>query len=472
MVVFRIVCVLLISGLLFACDDDTSGAPGTDTTPGLDTQASDSTTTDTALPEDTAPGEDATDTAVADTGPADTGTADVDQDTPPPQASVEGVFLWRGLEHEWLRTVVGFKVPHRISQLWSFIDAEETQPDDSSSALFHFAQSTGVDGNYMKPRGVYSLIQSPDLTVVRTQHTFTFTDDVDETQAYPQARSDLSQTFTLPLDQLGDNPAAYEVVLRGLRLDIQCDDAKQPSGEPCNSNGMWPFRFDVSVGDCTDDGTTLSCPVEAHVYRAWTPNRGGLPPFEEKPLNDKLDFELELLLTVIAGPSTAFATTTGEPVVTDRVSARQNAPVTTTQTLTGTGGGAYPVAATAFKRFGFRFRKTGTADKNNHLGRYIGILNFQLDDTAYDRQTGALDVEHTTQIWIPDTVVDTDVVYTSQVALLQFGPGALSRSNRTATGSLCRNSSPQAPALTRWEKCDEPDKAPEQTEDAVEISGP
>ena len=46
---------------------------------------------------------------------------------------------WRGFRHEWLREVLGFRLPHRISRLHDFLDEDG----------FHFAQSTGVDGNFM-----------------------------------------------------------------------------------------------------------------------------------------------------------------------------------------------------------------------------------------------------------------------------------------------------------------------------------
>ena len=97
----------------------------------------------------------------------------------------EGTFLWQGFEHEWLRTVAGFRVPHRISRLTSYVetDAPADSQSDVLSGIYHFAQSTGVDGNYMKPIGRYAALRNADISIRSESVRLTWTDESDLAQA-------------------------------------------------------------------------------------------------------------------------------------------------------------------------------------------------------------------------------------------------------------------------------------------------
>src|SRR5690349_5989001 len=78
----------------------------------------------------------------------------------PPRWKQNDVWLWQGFEHFWERTFLGFAIPHRLSKLASYIEPT-TEPAIDAAPTFSMAQSTGVDGNAMRPRGYYSVISHP-----------------------------------------------------------------------------------------------------------------------------------------------------------------------------------------------------------------------------------------------------------------------------------------------------------------------
>jgi hypothetical protein len=380
-------------------------------------------------------------------------------------------FLWLGLEHEWLRSIAGFRVPHRISRLVSVVEAEQHQGSAAAwraEARFRLGQGTGVDGNYMKPVGHYGALHSPGgLLVERGSLPLAWSDDGDD-GPYPQAHSDLSRDLVVELAHAVEEHA---VVLRGLELDVRCDEAKQPPGRPCNSDGMWPYRIVLGVGACAREGSSrLRCPLAILLDRAWTPNQGGLPPFATKPFNDRLDFSLTIYYTVVGGDATALRVTRAAHRASGR--ARDDQPLRRTSTVAGAPGAAFARAAAAVTRLGFTFVKSESGDKFNHLGRYIGALRFHAWLTAYDPVSGAAAVDHTTQVWVPDTVEDTAVDYELDVALLQLGAdGAAAVSGREARGSICQ-SSKGAPFFSAWSHCGEAETGPERSEDVAKITAP
>ncbi len=70
------------------------------------------------------------------------------------------------------------------------------------------------------------------------------------------------------------------------------------------------------------------------------------------------------------------------------------------------------------------------------------------------------------------TVAQSTSDYELRTALLQFDGQALITDTRTVESELCVNSTPQAPAFSRWEKCGTGDKPPEQSENSEPLSVP
>ena len=395
------------------------------------------------------------------------------------------LYLWQGYDHEWLRTVLGFRIPHRISQFDSYVaDESHTGSGDGqsgdwqSTANLHFGQATGVDGNFMKPLGYYGAAHAPGLHVERAEMHLTWTDEVVDVDvggtAYPRAESTRVETIEVDLARASLGYGGldqYDVVLRGVALQTTCDDNWQPPGEPCNSNGMWPYRFAVAVDECAVTDQVLSCPLTVEMHRAWTPNRGGLPGIEEKPLNKRLDFDVRVYYAVLGGDLDRVGLQRGATVSGVGLG-RDNAPFTATASITGVGAGQFPQAAIGLQRFGFTLSPANGNANQNHLGRYIGGWRVRVRDLGYDPATGTVDVEHMTQLWVPDTVAETSVAYESAALLIQITGDGSAHGGRSVEGSLCSNSSDAAPPFSTWERCGEPDKGPEQTHDASAVALP
>lgn len=390
-----------------------------------------------------------------------------------------GAFLWRGFRHEWLRTVAGFAIPHRVSRLDSFIDNEEHSATGglwTGDADFHFGQSTGVDGNFMKPIGRYSALHAPNLYVDVGLVNLSWTDD-STLAAHPQAISNIQHSIEIPLDKATLGYALldhYGVVLRGISLESSCDDAKQVL-EPCNSNGFWPFRLAFRLGNCTKGVTTLTCSLLVQIHRAWTPKLGGVPDLNEiKPYNERLDYNVTVYYTVIGGDKGHVAITNGATVTANNTGHAKQ-PMVVTSSIQGAPGMAQ--GTVAMRGFAFEFSPPDDPGSNDgdvgHLGRYIATLDFGVADSAYFPKSGVLIHESTAHVWLPDTVVDANVDYEVDPVLIQVNSTTPKAFSTDCTqGSLCSNSSPQAPVITAWKNCGTKPYGPEQVTDVVPIIAP
>ena len=476
---------MLLAGVVVTggCSDEQLPAPSADAdiTVG-ETQAPDSQPPPDAASLDAAVADAISDGVAADTDDAsdaaDT-SDDAAQDTTAPEWPVvapthHGAFLWRGMAHTWLRTVAGFRVPHRISQLDSYVDGASFTDTGAGAASFVVGQSTGVDGNYMKPVGEFSAVFDTDLYVQHGSITLNWTDDSDDGE-YPKAISNRTDEVTIPLNVpelgngLGDH---YGIVLLGFQLTTTCDDAKQPPDEPCNSNGMWPYRFFIGFSTCQRTEDTLVCPLDVAIHRAWTPNLGGLPPFEVKPFSDKLDFELTVHYSVLGGASSNVRVVVGELQSTPALG-HDDQPKVRLAAIDAAPGFAGSTVGLAAIGFELGPPPNQTTGKFQHLGRYIAGLQTQLEDHTYDEVTGQFVYQTHSRVWLPDTVANATVTHLHRAVAIQLRDGAAIRDNAgQVVGSLCRNSSPQAPELTAWDKCGSGDKGPEQTRDQIAITTP
>ncbi len=387
--------------------------------------------------------------------------------------SAHGLVFWRGFDHRWLRSVVGFLVPHRISKLETRIASEAhsgTGAGWSASAVAEVGQDTGVDGNFMKPVVHVGGFSSPHVFVERGSVRFQFTDDGNGS-AFPQARSDLHDAIAVDLRRgsLGGGRAdEVALVMTGIDLKSVCDDRLQPANQPCNSNGMWPFDIGFSLGACEGTGQARTCPVDARIHRAWTPNRGGISALAEKPFDDRLTFDLVVHYAVVAGPRAALH------VVRDRVvqagEGHDAARGPTTVRTAGQAGATHPRATVAITGIGFRIERlpTQTEAKFGHLGRYIGALQFGVEDQGYDPATGLLSWSHFAQVSLPDTVENAAIHHTVEVAVLQLGADAVVARPRAGTGAICQNSD-GAPFFSTWTECGRTDTGPERDEDNIRL---
>ena len=382
-----------------------------------------------------------------------------------------GAFVWQGFDHEWLRTALGFRLPHRISKLDSYIADEHHGGEApwSASARFHFGQATGVDGNYMRPTGYYAAIASPRLRAFRRTLRLEWTDEI-EGDLVPHAESRASGEVVVAADEI-DHDAAIGGLLRGFSLTTRCDPAKQPPELPRNSDGMWPYVFRIGVGEHRLEAGELRIPVQVEIHRGWTPMKGGVPGIEEKPLNRRLDFDLAVHVTVLTGPPDTLAIHRGEPVIATGRARDVGGRISRT-TIVGDGMGRYRHHAIGVTSFGFELPARSEKPRHQHRGRYIGGLRFRARPAGYDADTGLAAVDHAMRVWVPRTVVPTDVRYEMQSALVQLGADATAVAPRVAGTSLCSNSAAEAPFFSRWNRCGSDLTGPERDVDSVAIVAP
>ncbi len=368
-----------------------------------------------------------------------------------------GVFLWQGFEHEWLRSVLGFSVPHRVSRLDNYIDRQRSEDwRRDASADFHFGQETGVDGNYMQPIGRYAALSAAHLCAHSGVAEFAWTDE-GEGKRFPQARSDLAREVHVPATALSADMegGGYVAVLNGIALRSRCDPAKQPSTSPGNSHGFWPFKLAFRVGDVSASADGLRFDVSAAIHRAWTPMRGGLPPFEEKPFNHRLDYELEIHYAVLGMAAGHLVTARERVELSGSVHDRRPRSGRVTLPLDGAAVGSFGIAG-----FGFELKRSGTAERFGHLGRYISGMTLGADAAPLDADRGVLDVDCSLGVWCPKTVVNSHADYFLDVVGIGLPESATVLAGGRARGKLCSNSH-GAPFFSVWNGCDDSERGPE-----------
>ncbi|MDX1692327.1 MAG: hypothetical protein R3208_01105 [Ketobacteraceae bacterium] len=366
------------------------------------------------------------------------------------------LYGWQGFDHEWLRFVIlkdSGRIPHRISRFHNYIDMAQEQ--------FHFAQSTGVDGNYMRPKGYYTVVESPFLYVQEGRVSLRWTDQLTD-ENYPVATNRLRHQLQIPQDRLAF-PDNAVVALQGLKLDLDCDNEKQPVDRPCNSDGMWPYVFRVELGECQKASGSLSCDLWVDIDRAWSPNRGGfqLPPLinEVKPLNERLDYQLELYYSIVSGQENTIRV---QPPEEHRTTGHihQQRPfsgIIAHQVLPET----FATSVTLVKGFSFRLNTPDTIEPlwtllgsdTGHRGRYIARMNFSVRDTDHNPADGTYRYEYTMGLWSPVTVVGSALEMTLTTQTLLLTEQDVATPSRQVSGRLCINSTDQAPAFSQWEFC-------------------
>ena len=376
------------------------------------------------------------------------------------------LYIWQGFEHEWQRFVVlrnGGRVPHRISKLHNYIQQPE---DNTSHATFHFAQGTGVDGNYMKPKGNYSVIESESITSLSGDILLQWTDEITNSSA-PVANNKIRDVISIPLNAINTNDTVdtnndtLTMILQGIQLDLSCDDTLQPESNPCNSNGMWPYIFNIAINQCEKTEEHYHCNLDVDIYRAWTPNKGGfqLPPlFEEvKPLNHRLDYTLRVHFSVISAPLTVFSPQTNDDVFTSEDIHQRRNQSTTLETHSPQTH--LSQSTHAIRSFGFGLSDPELLEQHwqvlgsdiSQQGRYIGKLSNLISSHAQIDQSSQATISQS--LWAPITVVNATSHVSMGTRSLFFADNVIISDTQLAKGKLCINSTDQAPAFSRWSMC-------------------
>lgn len=373
------------------------------------------------------------------------------------------LFIWQGFDHEWKRHVILPKegrTPHRISTLHNYIQNSIENDSASTQAVAHMSQSTGVDGDYMRPKVYYSAARIENAVITHGQAKFSWTDGIDTDSL--TAANQLREVIHIPLADLNpEHPQTttniHQGFLQGIALDLNCDDDKQPSSLPCNSNGMWPYEFSIDLQACNVSSTLehLECPLNVDIYRGWTPNKGGVEFIgETKPLNAYLDYELTVHYSIISAASETILPSARQSLSENKtIYDYANAPsFVETQPTTAD----FSQFTTVLTSFAFSLSEPDElallwkywGSNLEHRGRYIDKLSFFIQDNEQDQSTAT-----TLDLWSPKTVVNSNLNLKIESQRLLFSSAEV-QSTRSSESLLCINSSDQAPFFSTWKMCD------------------
>lgn len=375
--------------------------------------------------------------------------------------------IWQGFDHTWLRRALGiFALPHRVSLFRSRPLQEvhvESQGGVHSSVLWQFGQSTGVDGDYMEPQAHVARLYAPDVAMYRGRLHFSTVDQIADRRS-PRALARFNDGLRIPASSDFEGHAV--ALVRGLSFRSACMD--EP--DQCNSDGIWPYRFRVELAPCKRVGSEWMCPATIEVGRAWTPGRGGLKYFEEKPLNERMAIEVDLDWVVLEGEGDALSSST---FVFENAlgSNRQITEEEQALPVPVVGDGTYQAAAVGLSSFGFQFYPRRGRKKDANRGRYVAGWNLRVQDRDYDPDAGVFVVGHSGGIWLPQTVKRTGVGIELGITIAQLGhPDASVVEVPPIEGRLCSDSH-EAPFFSKWTRCADLSGA-EQLEQQVPVEIP
>ncbi len=378
------------------------------------------------------------------------------------QTSEQGrVYLWQGFDHQW-RRFVGLpeqgRVPHRISKIKNYL-----QIDSGAGQVFAvMGQSTGVDGNYMRPKTYLSRIEQAGLQAYHGVTQLSWTDQLTPSE-HPQAINSIAVLIKPPAEL--DPGQGYTLVLAGFELDLSCDDADQPPSEPCNSDGIWPYRFNLDLQNCSitpNKEEDLACQLQVEIHRAWTPNLGGfqLPPIfsEIKPINHRLQYRMRVHYTLLT--SQDGRVWASQPVETPQAFRLQDKVEPLELAVDGVDlPSQKPVMG--IKGFGFELSAADVihplwqwlGSDTGHRGRYLAALSFNVSGSHFNESSDRWNYVQQQKVWAPISVVDSHVE-TRMTTQALWLPDDADVNTVTAKGKICINSTDQAPAFSRWKKCD------------------
>ena len=378
-------------------------------------------------------------------------------------------YIWQGFEHEWNRRVMGvFRTPHRISKLGSEILDEDHQlnldGELTSKATLRMQQSTGVDGDWMEPVLHYQTFHSAGVEARRGHLEVEFADNTEALGKTGNALSSLEGSFTFrTASELSEN-ASTQALIHGFSLETRCIEGAGPDAA-CNSNGIWPYRFKIELSTCTrrfeslgSGNTWVRCGFQIEIGRAWTPRKGGLPPFEIKPLNRKTHYHLKVGLQILSGEPHQFAASTLDLGATYKSAHPRGPGKTLLFATTQHGDTRYQSATLGIRSLEYDFRPhqplIGQTQAQD-MGRYLSGIGTSVLPETYYPEGSSLDFQVSEFTHVPGTVKDADLTVSTGLTFLQFASESAVSEPLMNRGLLCVNSSPQAPAFSRWEKCGE-----------------
>lgn len=337
--------------------------------------------------------------------------------------------VWQGFRHQWLREVTnGLRTPHRLGSFASTLSPMSSSGNVTATTEF----TPGVNGDYSHPEVFYSEYTSNSITTTTKDVLVTFTDNskIDQTTNLPEAQTTKRSqvNFTLPT-----GIHTYTAFLRGWNVQMLCDPAKQPAGEECNSNGVWPYDLSLSVGNCTSGGSNVACWVNITLNRGIAPIETTDNPFR-KPFNYVMDFNFTVSVT-FAHPSSAtgqFSSTLPQTFILSSGRVYPGDDMKDTgHIFVNPGYGAGTVAVTGFSY------KLNPVEGVPAKGRYLEWIDAHVADLGILNR-GFHSFNYTLAWGTTKSTWPIDVTASISVVLLQFpnGDGSVKPST-SASGTIC-----------------------------------
>ncbi len=285
---------------------------------------------------------------------------------------LDSAYLWQGFNHQWERSLFFFATPHRVGTIKNRIKDEKfINSDDNSytTAEFDYTFTPGVNGDFAYPSTNFTILSNPSINASgsgsgikfqRSQVKFNFTDEADKTNQ--KASNELVYKIT-NLPNISNN--YFSIIINGYNIDMKC------ASEKCNSDGVWPTNLSVFLKDCTQS----NCELNFTLNRGWTPALGG-----GKAFNYKMSYNVEIDLLIIY-------TTGGESVIDDSISKlsdihkgklKLERQIKIENSIDGNLSNLSNNLITGITGFGFDLKKFKNYE---HLGRYIGALQFEVGNT-------------------------------------------------------------------------------------------
>jgi hypothetical protein len=355
-------------------------------------------------------------------------------------SSNDTVYLWRGLDHQWQRKIplLGFETPHRLGSLANYLLA------DSAQANVTF--TPGVDGDFAHPSVDYTrvaLAPGSRVRVTSSDFVLQFRDSANKTNedGSNEARSSFRRTVVVQLT--GDAAAVGDAVLRGVRVDMHCDDAAQPDGRVCNSNGVWPFRLAFGVDKCSlsSPSSSLKCELSFDLWRGWTPAFGGAKPF-----NFVMSYTVHFALSVVsASPADALGIARAEPVLRRshlQADAAEHGVVNVAPPPSFNVAQGVDTLAVGLAAFSFELPET---DDFKQRGRYIERIHFAVGQPQFAAPSSSANRNATytfdMQVASPHTVFASLVDLSHRATVFFFGAAqTASIVEQSASGTVCVSS--------------------------------
>ena len=365
--------------------------------------------------------------------------------------------IWQGMNHEWKRFIIdniNGRIPHRISTYENYL----VPGLDSYQLTSRMGQNTGVDGNYMYPTSRAIAINSNDLDVAQGSVSLKWQDEVSAGEV-PAAQSRIEYTLEIPDQPWREGHSS--VFLQGFSLKTACDRFEVDNG--CNSDGMWPYLYHISVEDCqASEISGTRCTLAVNISRAWTPNYGGFQLIGEvKPLNKKLQYDLTVYYAGLSGENEHMAAQVKSIAKVENALQEANTVPQNILLSASDHNTHYDEGLAAITGFGFMLTPADDINAGwkmlgsdiRQRGRYIARQQFEILNTQYHSDIGLLDVNVDLNLWAPNTVVNSDFTAEMDLQLIELSNPNRVVDRKHLAGKICINSKAEAPGFSKWQKC-------------------